>query len=259
MRTLKFQNQRREKIFNLLLTKRSMTVSDLSRQLRVTGATIRSDLEALTQQQKIIRTYGGAVVPRESAAAEIPIQLRLGDQAAEKLAIGKVAASLVKDGMVCGLDASTTSLAVAHYLRERKALTIVTNSIPVASLFIEAPGVNVIVPGGTMRHESSSLVGPEAVAFLSKRELDYCFMGAHSVHSQRGLGEVNQAETEIKLALAGISRRVIALTDSTKWNRVSITYFWPLEKVDTLITDGRVSREIREFLKAKGVKVILAS
>ncbi len=258
MRTIKFRNERREKILGLLLSRRRMSVIELSKQLRVTGATIRADLEALTQQNKLIRTHGGAVVPQEKAPPEMPMDVRLRNQVNEKQAIGRLAASLIQDGMVVALDASTTSLAVAGFLRNRKGLTVITNSLAVAIQLIDAPGVNVLMPGGTLRHESSSIVGPEAVTFLSGLEAEICLMGAHSVHISRGLGEVNQSETEIKRALATISRKVVALADSTKWNKVSLSYFWPLEKVDSIITEGRISRETKESLQAQGVGLLLA-
>ncbi|MEO7427233.1 MAG: DeoR/GlpR family DNA-binding transcription regulator [Fibrobacteria bacterium] len=258
MRTLKFRNERREKILGLLQSRRRMSVLELSKQLRVTGATIRADLEALTQQNKLIRTYGGAVVPQEKTPPEMPLDVRLRKQVTEKQAIGKLAASLIQDGMVVALDASTTSLAVAGHLRARKGLTVVTNSLAVATQLVESPGVNVLMPGGTLRHESLSLVGPEAVVFLAKLEVELCLMGVHSVHPTRGLGEVNQAETEIKRTLAGISRRVVALADSTKWNKVSLEYFWPLEKVASIVTEGRIPQEIKESLQALGVELLFA-
>jgi DeoR/GlpR family transcriptional regulator of sugar metabolism len=258
MRTIKFRNERREKIIGLLQSRRRMSVRELSKQLRVTGATIRADLEALTQQNKLIRTYGGAVVPQDKALPEMPMDVRLRNQVAEKQAIGRMAASLIEDGMVVALDASTTSLAVAGFLRARKGLTVVTNSLAVAGQLVDAQGVNVLMPGGTLRHESSSLVGPEAVQFLSRLEVEVCLMGAHSVHVSRGLGEVNQSETEIKKALASISRRVVALADSTKWNKVSVSYFWPLDKVETIVTEGQISREIKEALHKQGVRLVLA-
>ena len=258
MRTIKFRNERREKILGLLLSRKRMSVTELSKQLRVTGATIRADLEALTQQHKLIRTYGGALAPLEKGPPEMPMDVRLRNQVTEKQAIGRMASSLIQDGMVVALDASTTSLTAAGFLRNRKALTVVTNSLAVATQLVDAPGVNVLMPGGTLRHESSSLVGPEAVHFLSKLEVELCLMGVHSVHASRGLGEVNQSETEIKKALAGISRKVVALADSTKWNKVSVSYFWPLAQVDTIITEGQISREIKESLKAQGVNLLLA-
>src|SRR5947207_3193330 len=99
MRTLKFRNERREKILGLLSARGRMTVRELSKQLRVTGATIRADLEALTQQNKLIRTFGGALVPQEGSS-EMPLDVRQRSQAAEKQAIGRLAASLVSDNMV---------------------------------------------------------------------------------------------------------------------------------------------------------------
>ena len=259
MRTVKFRNERREKIVGLLSSNRRMSVGELSKQLRVTGATIRADLEALNRQNKIIRTFGGALAPHESTPlSEMPMDVRLRKQVTEKQAIGRAAAALVHDGMVVALDASTTSLAMSYFLKGRKALTIITNSLPIASPLVDAPGVNVILPGGTLRHESSSVVGPEAVNFLSRMEAELCFMGVHSIHLTKGLGEVSQAEMGVKQALAGFSRKVIVLADSTKWNRVSAAYFWSLDKIDTLITEGQIPSETKDSLKTSRVKLVLA-
>lgn len=256
MRTIKFRNERREKILGLLLARRRLSVQELSRQLSVTGATIRADLEALGQDHKVIRTYGGALLPNQGGAREMPMDVRLRNQVVEKQAIARLAASLIKDGMVIALDASTTSLGLSRFLRDRKSLTVITTSVAVAHSLVDAPGVNVILPGGTLRHESAGVVGPEAVAFLSRLEVELGFMGAHSVHAVRGLGEVSQSETEIKRMLASVSRRVVALADSTKWNRVSVSFFWPLDKVDTLVTEGPIPKDVRDALKAKNVKLL---
>ena len=208
MRTLKYRNDRREKILGLLLSNRRMTVPELSKQLRVTGATIRADLEALHRQNKLIRTFGGAMAPQEMALAEMPMDMRLRKQTAEKQIIGRFAVSNIHDNMVIALDASTSSLALSYFIKDRKGLTVITNSLAIATHLVDAPGVNVILPGGTLRHESSSVVGPEAVAFLQRMEAELCFMGVHSIHLERGLGEVSQTEMEVKRALAGISRKV---------------------------------------------------
>ena len=100
MRTIRFRNERREKIVGLLLSKRRMSVTELSKQLRVTGATIRADLEALTQENKLIRTYGGALAPQKAAAPELAMDVRMHSQVEQKQAIGRMAASLVQDGTV---------------------------------------------------------------------------------------------------------------------------------------------------------------
>lgn len=255
MRTIKFRNERREKILGLLLARRRLSVQELSKQLQVTGATIRADLEALGQDHKVIRTYGGALLPNQGTPRETPMDVRLKNQVAEKQAIARLAASMVEDGMVIALDASTTSLGMSRFLKDRKSLTVVTTSVAVACNLVDAPGVNVILPGGTLRHESAGIVGPEAVTFLSRLEVEFAFVGAHGVHVTRGLGEVSQSETEIKRMLATMSRRVVALADSTKWNRVSVSYFWPLDKVDTLITEGPIPKDMRDALKAKNVKL----
>jgi DeoR/GlpR family transcriptional regulator of sugar metabolism len=51
----------------------------------------------------------------------------------------------------------------------------------------------------------------------------------------------------------------VALADSTKWNKVSLAYFWPLEKVAAIVTEGRIPREMRESLQACGVELLFAA
>jgi len=83
------------------------------------------------------------------------------------------------------------------------------------------------------------LVGHEAVQFLSRLEVDLCFMGAHSIHATRGLGEVNQSETESTKETAAAQRS--KRRDACSWppvTRITVdSTWWMYEMVDLPVYD----------------------
>lgn len=54
--------ERRKEILNLIESKQSIKVQDLSKVFNVTEETIRRDLDKLEKEGYIKRTYGGAVL-----------------------------------------------------------------------------------------------------------------------------------------------------------------------------------------------------
>ena len=77
----------------------------------------------------------------------------------EKGRIGAAGAAMVADGDAIFLDSSSTALAIAQTSSSRRYLTVVTNSLIIAQELLDAPGVNVVLLGGTLRRETASLVG----------------------------------------------------------------------------------------------------
>ncbi|MFH0922053.1 MAG: DeoR/GlpR family DNA-binding transcription regulator [Fibrobacterota bacterium] len=256
MRTDRYQEERRVRIVALLADRRRMTVDELARHFNVTGATIRSDLTALMRQNKVIRTLGSAMIV--DSAPVSPLAERLQIMSAEKRAIGKKAASLVGPRDIIALDASSTSLAMAPYLRNLDGLTLVTNCLAVAGEFMNHPQVKVLLPGGHLQHESSSIVGRETVEFLKNIRVQTAFIGARSIGLDTGLCDSDPASMAFKQALIKISKKTVALVDSSKWETVSLTTFAGFDQVRTLVTDASIAPENIRGLNKHGVKVLVA-
>ncbi|MBL8024891.1 MAG: DeoR/GlpR transcriptional regulator [Fibrobacteres bacterium] len=254
MRTDRYQEERRKKIVELLSQQHEMAVDELSATLNVTGATIRTDLTALMSQGKVIRTLGKAIImPRGPV---FPLADRLRTRTTAKKEIGKLAASLVSPGDVIALDASSTSLAMAPYLKNMPSLTILTNCLAVANEFVDRPAIKLIMPGGYLQHEDAALTGSEVAAFVNNLRVQTSFMGARSLSLEYGIGDSDPGVIDFKKALMRISKKVVIVADSSKWEMVSLTNFSDFKEINTLVTDSEINTDIVNELTKRGVTVL---
>jgi DeoR/GlpR family transcriptional regulator of sugar metabolism len=143
-----FLEERRQKILLHLEKTGRVSVSVLSQLLGVSEVTIRSDLQALAEQQLIIRTHGGAI-PAGNGRNEMALTLRRQQQVDDKTTNWRLLArTLIPNDSAIVLDSSSTALAIVQHLKNHHRLTIVTNSLVVAQEMIDASGVTVVMPGG---------------------------------------------------------------------------------------------------------------
>jgi len=229
-----FQQERRERIEVLVKETGRVSVAELSEQFGVTQATIRADLDALAAEHLLIRAHGGALALDEERL-ELSFDFRHRVHTAQKGRIGAAAAEMIEDGEAIILDASTTALAVATHVKDRRELTVLTNGILIALALIDSPGVTVVMPGGFLRRDSASMVGDEGRDFI-----------------------VNSAEVVIKKDLVARARQVIAIVDSSKWGRVGFASFASTDQIDCVITDESAPANMVSALRAAGVNVVIA-
>jgi len=230
------------------------SVAELSQMLGVSEVTIRADLQALVAGDLILRTHGGAVLaPR---APELSLTLRRQQQVDAKEHIGAAAAEFVANGDAVFLDASSTALALAHALRQRRDLTILTHSLVVAQSMLDASGVTVVMTGGTLQRETVSLMGTDGLAILRKYNLKAGFFGAHGLSFPEGLTDVSAGEAEVKRQVVALCRQVVALVDATKWGRVGPASFARPQDLHVIITDTQAPAGLVEQARALGTRVL---
>jgi DeoR/GlpR family transcriptional regulator of sugar metabolism len=234
-----------------------VSVADLSEQFGVSQATIRSDLDALAAQGLLTRAHGGAV-PLDQNRLELSFDFRRRLHTTQKSRIGAAAAAMIKDGEAIVLDASTTALAVAAQIGERRELTVLTNGILVALALVDSPDTTVVMPGGFLRRDSISMVGDEGHEFIERFNFQKGFFGAKGITLEDGLTDVNSAEVAVKRDMVAHARQVIAIVDSSKWGQVGFASFASIDEVDCVITDEDAPPDMVSTLREAGVDVVLA-
>lgn len=249
-----FAEERRAAIVSKIKSGAPIYVADLVQEFGVSEATIRRDLAVLEKMNLLKRTHGGAVPPNyglEPTFQEKEIQnLNL------KAAIGKLAASLVKDGETILLDAGTTTLQLASNLRGRR-ITVATNCIDVANVFLDDPHVEVWLLGGILRKGPRSLVGFLTNESLHKLRFDKAFLAANAVDIEFGVTTPNMTEAETKRQMLLAGKEKILVVDHSKLDMQGLCKICDLNELDLLITDeGAEERQI-EQLKKK-VRVMIA-
>ncbi len=251
-----YQPERLARIEQTLADQPRVTVVSLARALKVSPVTIRTDLAELEKRGRLVRVHGGAMATSK-AAHELDFEYRAEMRHAAKRAIGQYAASLVHDGESIFLDASTTTLELAHAVGDRRELTVITNSLRSAQDLVTYPNLTVIMPGGIVRREAFSLVGMWSADLIQQFNIGRAFMGARGFTLQEGLTDVNPDEVALKRTIVNVAKEVIALIDHSKWDQVALASFCTVSQLSTIISDKRAPKEMVQAAQALGVRVIL--
>jgi DeoR family transcriptional regulator of aga operon len=234
----------------------SVAVGVLARDLGVSSATIRRDLELLDAQRLVTRTHGGAVA--RGLLYELPLRYKAARHQEEKLRIARAAAEYVPEGGVVGLTGGTTTTEVARAIADRPGLTIVTNALNIASELIVRPNLRLVIPGGVARSESYELVGPLAEASLQTLNLNLVFVGVDGIAPVAGLTTHHDVEANTNRALIDRAQSVVVVADSSKLDRVTFAQICGVDRINVLITDDKAPTAALKALEHAGVTTVIA-
>ena len=250
---------RRMKILKKLSVNDQVFVNELSKEFAVSEVTIRNDLEQLESKNLLIRARGGAM----SIAQVVSYDLQLGEKhklnMSEKVRIGKAGAKLIKESDTLIVDSGTTTLEIVRNIDPAlNNVTIITNALNIANQLTSAPNVNLIIPGGVLRKNSLSLIGPLAEKSFRNFFVDKVFLGVDGFDTMNGISTPNIEEASLNQIMIEVAREVIVVADSTKFLRKSLAFICKLDRIDTVITDTGISVDDKKRLEDAGIKVIIA-
>ena len=248
--------ERRRLILEILHREGRVLVGDLAKRFRTSQVTIRKDLDILQATGRIQRSHGGALPAPEGALEDPTLREKEKLHRREKLRIAAAAARMVKEGQVVILDSGTTTTAIARALREFENLTIITNAVNIAAE-LSGSSLEVILTGGTLRKNSFSLVGPIAEETLHRLNADIFFLGVDGFDMHYGLSTPNLLEAKVNRAMMNIARVSVAVCDSSKFGRRSLSAIAPISALHHLITDHGISKSDLAALKKEGIQVTL--
>jgi len=234
--------ERRRLIAESIRSRGVVSVAEMAEALGTTDITLRRDLRAMAKDGLVVRTHGGAVLP--AGLGHEPSYSEKARQAgAEKAAIARLAVTMIQPGDSILLGPGTTTLALARLLVNWPELTVVTNSLLVAQALMEAPHVEVILTGGTLRR---SIHASQA------------FISGNGFTADRGLSTPSPLVAATDRALASAAQQVVVLADHTKIGEETMCQTVPAARVHTLITDSRARQAELEAIRAAGVEVQVA-
>jgi DeoR/GlpR family transcriptional regulator of sugar metabolism len=256
-----FASERQQHIARIVEEQGRAIVAELAVRFAVSEVTIRKDLRVLQTEGRVVRAHGGALAPGRSRP-ERAFEVRERLQREQKEQIGAAAAALVVDGESIALDASTTAFAMARHLKARGRwvhLTVVTNGLRIASELAGHPGITVAMPGGFVRWEALSVVGPLGGGLLEKINIQKAFMGAAGYTLDTGLSDATDEEAQIKRLIVDAAREVVALIDHTKWGRAAFATFCPTDRLTAVVTDAQAPADLVDALRRRQILVHVAA
>ena len=248
--------ERRRLIVEMLHREGRVLVRQLARHFHTSQITIRKDLEFLDTQGVIQRTHGGALPLQSGALLDPSLREKENLHREEKLRIARAAAEMVEEGQSVLLDSGTTTTAIARALKDIKKLVVITNAINIAAE-LAGTDIEVIVTGGMLRKNSFSLVGPVAEQAVRQLSADILFLGVDGFDTKLGLFTPNVFEAQVNRVMVQVSRKTVAVCDSSKFGRRSLCNIMPLTGVDTVITGKNISKQDLQALRDAGIKTTL--
>jgi DeoR/GlpR family transcriptional regulator of sugar metabolism len=249
--------ERRQSLLEILGSQPGLRVPELSLTLRVSQGTVRNDLDALEAEGRLIRVHGGAVLNEQIQFRSRDFSSRFQQNVAAKRAIGRRAAELVNDGDSILLDASSTVYYFAQAIQDRRRLRVITNGIDVARLLAQDPTNSVILLGGVLIPEGSSVTGLLSEQIIEELHIQKAFVSCSGLSIPRGLTEVHLDEAQLKRKAIESAHQVIALVDSTKIGNEDLTSFARLEQIKQLFTDAGLGQDWISRLRTAGVQLTL--
>lgn len=231
----------------------SIRISRLALRLGVAGETIRRDLIELGDAGLLNRTYGGATI--SLVTSEPVIAERSQTMIEERARIGRGAAGLVEKGQIVMIDGGSTTYEVARSLSQlKRELTIITNSIGVASVTGANPTFRVILCPGTYDSREASVVGEDTVEFVKRYNADIAIIGASSL-SVDGPSDMISGAAAVKRAMIARALSTALVVTNDKFGRNSLERVCGLGELSDIVTDREPQPALRAVIKAAGTEL----
>ena len=244
--------ERRKQIMAQLFDRKHVTVKELAASMAVSGATVRRDLKALADEDELLLVHGGATLHRQRDFSFRAKQLRAVD---EKRVIGRLAASLVRDGDQVFLDSGTTCSEMVPYLKRLNGATVLTNSARLA-LELNAPGLSVFLIGGEYRPDRMDTVGPMAMRALNQVRGYVAFIGADGLSMDFGPSASDVDSAHLHRTVVENAREAVLLVDTSKFGGASLFQIFDWSRITRIVTDGEPDDPWKRFLEQHNIEVI---
>ena len=248
---------RRQSLIDLLRKHPGLRVPEIGKMLNISEGTVRNDLNALQGEGRLTRFHGGAVLIEHQNFSNTSFSSRHQEHAAEKGSIARAASELVQDGDSILLDASSTIYYFALALETKQRLRVVTNGLDVARLLARNPSNTVILLGGILNSEGSSVTGLLSEQVIQELHIQKAFVSCSGFSVERGLTEVHLEEAQLKRKAIESAQQVYALVDSSKLGKEDLTPFARPDQICCLYTDAGITPEWLVRIEKAGITITI--
>jgi len=244
---------------NIILTKlqedKKVIVSELSKEFDVSEETIRRDLEKISEEGQITKTYGGAVL-NEKSSIDLPFNVRQKSNPSGKMIIAELISKQIEEGEHIFLDASTTAVFIAKSIKQKKRLTVITNSIENMLELSDVENWDIISTGGFLKAGSMSLLGKRAYDSVSSYNADKLIMSCKGFDIEKGITDGNDETASIKQNMISASEKVYLAVDSSKFGKVAFSQICSLSDIDYVVTDKRPDEKWLVAFRENGIECL---
>lgn len=256
MKSLKSQD-RQAKIVQALRQHGDLSVAELAAINKVSDETIRRDAHQLEHSGQVVKLHGALTLPHNMVEASYERRMREGAPA--KIAIAKSAVQMVRDGESLIIDTGATTTFFARELRQRRNLTVVTNSSEVARTLSDVAGNKVFLAGGAFESDSGGSYGPTAVEFISRFRVKHAFISVTALNLEAGPMNSSLEEAEFAAKALSCATHRVLLANSVKFGTSSFAKICEYSALEVIVTETTPPPEYFVALREHGTRLLVAT
>lgn len=253
-----FTSERHEIILQKLNEDKKVKVKELSELFSVSEDCIRKDLRSLEKENRVKRTYGGAVLPETSKFVFRSVFERRNLDVATKEKIAQLAYEQIEDGDTIFLDVSTTNICLAKLIAAKdKPCMVISNMFDILQILAGCSNVGVLGTGGEVSKELNAFVGSMSVDVLSRYYFDKAFIGSTGIDfSDMYTTTFDMNDGVVKAKAIQNSKKSYLVMESIKFDAIGTYKCTSIEDVDVIISDKLPVPSKLEALKKLNIQVI---
>jgi len=247
--------ERKNEILEKLKIEQRVVVSELAAHYQVTEETIRRDLDKLEKEGYATKTYGGAIWGN-STKSDLSYTIRNKTNVEAKTIIGLLVNKLIDDGDHLMLDDSSTSLFIAKHIKEKRNITLITNSIEILTELSGVESWTIMSTGGRLKPESMALVGNQTHEMIRNFHVDKTIISCKGLNQNAEITDSSEFHSSTKKAMLSSARKTYLAIDSTKFDKTSFVKIASLKDICGVITEKKPEKQWLDLFKTNQIECI---
>lgn len=248
--------ERQKQIGDILLEKKSVSVSELAEQFQVSYETIRRDLRELEKSGMAEKSYGGAVL-KERVTHKLGFQELSKIMVDLKHRIAATALPLIEEGDSIYIDFSTTCGSIVNLLGDL-SINVLTNSLEVINRLSDKENISLLSTGGSWDAENRAFFGRTAIQTLEQFHVDKAFISCCALSREQGITDRTELESELRRKVIESANHIYLLADYSKFDKVAFVKTCDFDRITGIVTDAELDSEWTDFLKKNHIKYYCA-
>ncbi len=254
------QAERYKLICTHIQKKGAVRVTELSKLFHVSQETIRRDLAVLEKNNKLTRSFGGAVSldtpdivsttiedmawPEKSVDRAESFHKRTEKYPDIKAKIAKSALQFIHPGDCILMDNSSTCWFLARQIPDID-ITVVTNSLRIIQALACRDNVRIIGIGGEYSERHDDFHGPVAESAIRNFQINTFFFSCQGLNLENGIRDGSEVNARLKQVMLQISAKKVLMVDSSKFEQYAFSKICMLDEIDIMITNGSIDERYR--------------
>ena len=154
------------------------------------------------------------------------------------------------------VDSSSTAFYLIKKIKDKKNLTIITNSVKILLELADKSDWNVLSTGGALKKGALSLNGSSAERMITSYHVDTAICSCRGLDAEMGATDSNESESLIKQAMFGSAGRRILSLDGDKLDKKAFVRICRMKDIDIIVTDTNPGEKWIEFCRKNSIELI---